>query len=232
LIMGFPNPKPRNIEKDVKVFPWEILSSALKKIIGKYVSGDQATRNSTDNQSASYPYSSGGFKSAHSTPTSTPQPYLPTALPPAPPYAEPYAQPSAIAASSAPPLVSHSSSDSSSNYADPPYAPQVPETPRTNSLPQSNDSPTEYRSRSDPQAATPSEKVSYTTQAHDYASYSPTDQYTTQAAGAYWASEGSAASYPIPGDMYDPPRLPHVHQTHSRQPSSNDLRVAYPALAQ
>lgn len=37
VIMGFPNPKPRNIEKDVKVFPWKILSHALKKIIGKYV---------------------------------------------------------------------------------------------------------------------------------------------------------------------------------------------------
>jgi hypothetical protein len=37
-IMGFPAPKPRNIEKDVKVFPWKILSHALKKIIGKYVS--------------------------------------------------------------------------------------------------------------------------------------------------------------------------------------------------
>ncbi|KAK4931663.1 hypothetical protein LTR66_016031 [Elasticomyces elasticus] len=37
-IMGFPNPKPRNIEKDVKVFPWRILAHALKKIIGKYVS--------------------------------------------------------------------------------------------------------------------------------------------------------------------------------------------------
>ncbi|KHN95060.1 MedA [Metarhizium album ARSEF 1941] len=36
IIMGFPNPKPRNIEKDVKVFPWEILDSALRKIIGKY----------------------------------------------------------------------------------------------------------------------------------------------------------------------------------------------------
>ncbi|ODQ55654.1 hypothetical protein SAICODRAFT_87747 [Saitoella complicata NRRL Y-17804] len=36
LIMGFPNPKPRNIEKDVKVFPWRILGGALKKIIGKY----------------------------------------------------------------------------------------------------------------------------------------------------------------------------------------------------
>ena len=38
LIMGFPNPKPRNIEKDVKVFPWKVLHQALKKIIGKYVS--------------------------------------------------------------------------------------------------------------------------------------------------------------------------------------------------
>jgi hypothetical protein len=38
LIMGFPNPKPRNIEKDVKVFPWRILSGALKKIISKYAS--------------------------------------------------------------------------------------------------------------------------------------------------------------------------------------------------
>lgn len=38
LIMGFPNPKPRNIEKDVKVFLWSNLETALKKIIGKYVS--------------------------------------------------------------------------------------------------------------------------------------------------------------------------------------------------
>ena len=38
IIMGFPNPKPRHIEKDVKVFPWKILAHALKKIIGKYVS--------------------------------------------------------------------------------------------------------------------------------------------------------------------------------------------------
>ena len=38
LIMGFPNPKPRNIEKDVKVFKWKTLTHALKKIIGKYVS--------------------------------------------------------------------------------------------------------------------------------------------------------------------------------------------------
>jgi hypothetical protein len=38
VIMAFPAPKPRNIEKDVKVFHWKDLTSALKKIIGKYVS--------------------------------------------------------------------------------------------------------------------------------------------------------------------------------------------------
>ena len=38
VIMGFPNPKPRNIEKDVKVFEWDILAGALKKIMSKYVS--------------------------------------------------------------------------------------------------------------------------------------------------------------------------------------------------
>jgi len=42
IIMGFPSPKPRNIEKDVKVFPWRILGTALKKIIGKYVSPSHA----------------------------------------------------------------------------------------------------------------------------------------------------------------------------------------------
>ncbi|KAK9460244.1 uncharacterized protein V1516DRAFT_607156, partial [Lipomyces oligophaga] len=36
VIMGFTNPKPRNIEKDVKVFPWRVLGLALKKIVGKY----------------------------------------------------------------------------------------------------------------------------------------------------------------------------------------------------
>lgn len=41
LIMAFPSPKPRNIEKDVKVFPWKILGMALKKIIGKYVSSSK-----------------------------------------------------------------------------------------------------------------------------------------------------------------------------------------------
>lgn len=36
-IMDFPEPKPRNIEKDVKVFEWTVLPAALEKIIHKYV---------------------------------------------------------------------------------------------------------------------------------------------------------------------------------------------------
>ncbi|CAM0139025.1 unnamed protein product [Umbelopsis sp. WA50703] len=43
LIMSFPNPKPRNIEKDVKVFPWKTLPYALKKIIGKYTASYSST---------------------------------------------------------------------------------------------------------------------------------------------------------------------------------------------
>ncbi|KAI5457012.1 hypothetical protein BGZ63DRAFT_428445 [Mariannaea sp. PMI_226] len=43
IIMAFPNPKPRNIEKDVKVFPWKILEPALKKIIGKYSASPSST---------------------------------------------------------------------------------------------------------------------------------------------------------------------------------------------
>jgi hypothetical protein len=43
LIMAFGNPKPRNIEKDVKVFPWKILSQALTKIISKYSASPSST---------------------------------------------------------------------------------------------------------------------------------------------------------------------------------------------
>ncbi|KAF9222642.1 hypothetical protein BS17DRAFT_174959 [Gyrodon lividus] len=35
-IMDFPDPKPRKIEKDVKVFDWKLLPQALDKIISKY----------------------------------------------------------------------------------------------------------------------------------------------------------------------------------------------------
>lgn len=36
-IMEFPDPKPRNIEKDLKVFDWSLLAQALEKILSKYV---------------------------------------------------------------------------------------------------------------------------------------------------------------------------------------------------
>lgn len=36
LIMKFEAPRPRNIEKDVKVFPWSMLGNALTKIVSKY----------------------------------------------------------------------------------------------------------------------------------------------------------------------------------------------------
>ncbi|KJK83110.1 hypothetical protein H634G_01238 [Metarhizium anisopliae BRIP 53293] len=65
IIMGFPNPKPRNIEKDVKVFPWKILEPALKKIIGKY----------SASPSSSLPHGS------MMTPVST-TPYAPLPTPP------------------------------------------------------------------------------------------------------------------------------------------------------
>lgn len=63
VIMGFPNPKPRNIEKDVKVFPWKILAHALKKIIGKYVSicAEYSLTHANRRQSASYSSTAGAL---------------------------------------------------------------------------------------------------------------------------------------------------------------------------
>ena len=54
VIMGFPNPKPRNIEKDVKVFPWKILSIALQKIISKYSASYASTAASISSQPKMY----------------------------------------------------------------------------------------------------------------------------------------------------------------------------------
>ena len=53
-IMGFPNPKPRNIEKDVKVFPWKVLSIALQKIISKYSASYASTAASIQHQPKMY----------------------------------------------------------------------------------------------------------------------------------------------------------------------------------
>jgi len=43
VIMGFPAPKPRNIEKDVKVFPWNCVIYAINKILRKYMNSSPAT---------------------------------------------------------------------------------------------------------------------------------------------------------------------------------------------
>ncbi|KAI9805071.1 MAG: hypothetical protein M1825_000905 [Sarcosagium campestre] len=60
VIMGFPAPKPRNIEKDVKVFPWKILAHALKKIIGKYSASYASTAAALPTPVSSSGYVSGG----------------------------------------------------------------------------------------------------------------------------------------------------------------------------
>ncbi|KAL4262294.1 hypothetical protein AB1N83_007387 [Pleurotus pulmonarius] len=44
-IMKFPEPRPRNIEKDLKVFSWHLLGQALAKILSKYtIVGPSKTR--------------------------------------------------------------------------------------------------------------------------------------------------------------------------------------------
>ena len=187
-------------------------------------------------QSASYPFLVNGGMAGpqHVTPHATPVPYSNPTFPGNFPGADGYANPAAIQPSnSAPPLVSHSSSDSSNSaYVDTTYATHMPETPATALVGVTSESPSHYRSNSNQNGATPSEKYN---SAHEYVNYSPTGQspYTTQAATAYWtAGEGSiSGQYGVPGgELYDHPQLPHVHETHSRQPSSNDLRVGYPAL--
>ncbi|KAG0315560.1 hypothetical protein BGZ99_007404 [Dissophora globulifera] len=61
LIMSFPNPKPRNIEKDVKVFPWKVLPYALKKIISKYTASYSSSTASIQSEAfhnANFPHGS------------------------------------------------------------------------------------------------------------------------------------------------------------------------------
>ncbi|OXB38954.1 transcriptional regulator Medusa [Cryptococcus neoformans] len=46
-IMNLPNPRPRNIEKNVKVYAWDCLEAALQKIIGKYSASFPITQTSS-----------------------------------------------------------------------------------------------------------------------------------------------------------------------------------------
>ncbi|OAA65177.1 transcriptional regulator medusa [Niveomyces insectorum RCEF 264] len=77
LIMAFGAPKPRTIEKDVKVFPWKILGPALKKIISKY---------SASPSSILPPASSVGAAQSHHSHLLTPMTMSPSysVLPPTP----------------------------------------------------------------------------------------------------------------------------------------------------
>ncbi|KAI1813221.1 hypothetical protein GGS20DRAFT_492308 [Poronia punctata] len=74
VIMGFPNPKPRNIEKDIKVFPWKKLGPALKKIIAKYSASPPASSGLHHHSVPSYHQTSG--PSALLTPVSSTSPGL------------------------------------------------------------------------------------------------------------------------------------------------------------
>ncbi|KAI9297192.1 hypothetical protein K502DRAFT_288303, partial [Neoconidiobolus thromboides FSU 785] len=42
-IMAFPNPKPRNIEKGIKIFPINSIADALKKVVGKHTASRSST---------------------------------------------------------------------------------------------------------------------------------------------------------------------------------------------
>ncbi|CAO0790595.1 unnamed protein product [Mucor circinelloides] len=77
LIMSFPNPKPRNIEKDVKVFPWKTLPYALKKIVTKYTASSY--NNNSGSGSNAQHQRRAQLKSANATPTLTPPPPVSTA---------------------------------------------------------------------------------------------------------------------------------------------------------
>ncbi|KAK4048974.1 hypothetical protein OIO90_005609 [Microbotryomycetes sp. JL221] len=70
LIMGFPNPKPRNIEKDVKVFQWKVLAGALEKIIGKYSATYIGPSDGVDDQGSVGRPSEDGESRARSVPGS------------------------------------------------------------------------------------------------------------------------------------------------------------------
>ncbi|OCF41451.1 hypothetical protein I317_04752 [Kwoniella heveanensis CBS 569] len=200
LIMNFPNPRPRNIEKDVKVFPWEILSQALKKIIGKY--------------SASFPYPSNPM----------PPPPPPGPLQPAATYVPGPLQPMPIEneyvkheyVGGPPNLTSSNSGSDSSSYAQSYPNPHTPS--------QQSASPTAYRNNtgSTPHLHNPnpvSEEKGYLNLSPPYGQ-----------SNSQWIPESdSGGNFGLTYDQHQT-QLPHVHQSVSRQPSSSDLRVVYPAL--
>lgn len=80
IIMDFPNPKPRNIEKDVKVFPWKALPFALKKVVAKYTAsscnnvGNQSQKTQQQQQQSESMPSSDTASMLHTTATENTSP--------------------------------------------------------------------------------------------------------------------------------------------------------------
>ncbi|CAO3592335.1 unnamed protein product [Absidia cylindrospora] len=80
MIMGFPHPKPRNIEKDVKVFAWKVLPQALRKIIRKYtpnytnLPSSSSSSSSSSASSLSMPPNLSSTSVGHSAPFGNPSP--------------------------------------------------------------------------------------------------------------------------------------------------------------
>nr|XP_019013666.1 uncharacterized protein I206_01737 [Kwoniella pini CBS 10737]OCF52447.1 hypothetical protein I206_01737 [Kwoniella pini CBS 10737] len=228
LIMNFPNPRPRNIEKDVKVFPWEILGQALKKIIGKYSANFYPA-----SPMAPPPLPAQSYQSTNYGIPGPLQPLLPSNTP-EDEYIkqDPYGSTMSVnnasgngqpnSGGSVPHLTSHGSSDSSSyghsNYANPHTPSQHP------------NSPGAYRHTNTPHGQ--DEK------GNSYLNLSP--PYGGQ--GNQWVNQGdpnegsnpSSGSYGIPPNLIypdQPHQLPHVHQNVSRQPNPNDLRINYPGMS-
>ncbi|KAK8869715.1 hypothetical protein IAR55_000283 [Kwoniella newhampshirensis] len=238
LIMNFPNPRPRNIEKDVKVFPWEILGSALKKIIGKY--------------SASFPYPQSNPMPPPPPPSMLPPPHFAMPHPLQPMMSAPahendyvkdeYSQMTSstsgpTTSGSAPHLISHSSSDSSTSYAQSSaYSHPTTNNPHT---PQHGGSPGAYRtvsgSGTTPQAHGSEEKGgSYVNLSPSYAQQPGQWAHSTNV-DLNDPTGGASGSYVLSGGLGypdQPHQLPHVHQSGvSRHPSSSDLRVMYPGMS-
>jgi hypothetical protein len=236
LIMGFPNPKPRNIEKDVKVFPWDILGQALRKIIGKYVSNfDTIDRSALD----SHPVQSATYATLSTTPT-PPQPgFAPL---PVPPYnmaegtSMSLQQGSEYGLPESTPRLAHHSSPGSSNY-----------TQSTNIYPQSQQqqSETPALAQTNTQSSHSVSPASAQKLGGEYVTLSPShvSQYAAAPnAGTYWTGGDAALTPSASGGGYgsvgnipfadQPHQLPHVHQTLSREPRSNDLKILYSSLAQ
>lgn len=66
LLMNLEDPRPRNIEKDIKVFKWSDLFKALSKVISKYTSNENATLK-VENNLTNPPQSIGTYQASSSS---------------------------------------------------------------------------------------------------------------------------------------------------------------------